>query len=100
MHAQQTLSANNNRSCTTALLMSCSSAEKTLTVQKSSVILQDSICHVQHARPMSTRTRARTIDRLKTPFYIIYYYEYRHKLAFQNIMRAGDKKLMINLEWP
>ena len=31
------------------------------------------------------------------------YYEYHyspHKLAFQNIMRAGDQKLMINLEWP
>jgi hypothetical protein len=32
---------------------------KTLTVQKSSVILQDSIRHVQLARPMSVRTRAR-----------------------------------------
>ena len=32
-----------------------------------------------------------------------FYYEYHyspHKLAFQNIMRAGDQKLMINLEWP
>ena len=37
-------------------------------------------------------------------FYIInFYYEYYyspHKLAFQNIMRAGDQKLMTNLEWP
>ena len=23
-----------------------------------------------------------------------------HKLAFQNTMRAGDQKLMIDLEWP
>ena len=32
-----------------------------------------------------------------------FYYEYHyspHKLPFQNIMRAGDQKLMINLEWP
>ena len=32
-----------------------------------------------------------------------FYYEYHyspHKLAFQNIMRAGDQKLMIKLEWP
>ena len=32
-----------------------------------------------------------------------FYYEYHydpHKLAFQSIMRAGDQKLMINLEWP
>ena len=31
------------------------------------------------------------------------FYEYRyspHKLAFQNIMREGDQKLMIDLEWP
>ena len=36
-------------------------------------------------------------------FYVIFYYEYHyspHKLTFQNIMRAGDQKLMINLEWP
>ena len=32
-----------------------------------------------------------------------FFYEYHyspHKLAFQNIMRAGDQKLMIDLEWP
>ena len=32
-----------------------------------------------------------------------HFYEYHyspHKLAFQNIMRAGDQKLMIDLEWP
>ena len=32
-----------------------------------------------------------------------FYYEYHyspHKLPFQNIMRASDQKLMINLEWP
>ena len=32
-----------------------------------------------------------------------FYYEYHyspHKMAFQNIMRAGDQKLVINLEWP
>ena len=31
------------------------------------------------------------------------FYEYHyshHKLAFQNTMRAGDQKLMIDLEWP
>ena len=31
------------------------------------------------------------------------YYEYHYSpqlLAFQNIMWAGDQKLMINLEWP
>ena len=32
-----------------------------------------------------------------------FYHEYHyspHKLAFKNIMRTGDQKLMINLEWP
>ena len=33
------------------------------------------------------------------PFYYKYHYS-PHKLAFQNIMRVGDQKLMINLEWP
>ena len=29
------------------------------------------------------------------------FYEYHYRvLAFQNIMRAGDQKLMIDLEWP
>jgi hypothetical protein len=40
---------------------------------------------------------------LTTSFYVVFYYEYYyspHKLAFQNVMRAGDQKLMINLEWP
>ena len=47
---------------------------------------------------------------LKSQYYVAqylvlhhFYYEYRyspHKLAFQNIMRVGDRKLMINLEWP
>ena len=33
--------------------------------------------------------------------HIFYEYHYSpHKLAFQNIMRAGDQKLMIDLEWP
>ena len=32
-----------------------------------------------------------------------HFYEYHyspHKLAFQNIVQAGDQKLMIDLEWP
>ena len=32
-----------------------------------------------------------------------HYYEHHYspvKLAFQNTMRAGDQKLMIDLEWP
>ena len=33
--------------------------------------------------------------------HLFYEYHYSpHKLAFQNIMRAGDQKLMIDLEWP
>ena len=33
--------------------------------------------------------------------HLFYEYHYSpHKLAFQNIMRAGDQKLMITLEWP
>ena len=33
--------------------------------------------------------------------HLFYEYHYsHHKLAFQNIMRAGDQKLMIDLEWP
>ena len=33
--------------------------------------------------------------------HLFYEYHYSpHKLALQNIMRAGDQKLMIDLEWP
>ena len=33
--------------------------------------------------------------------HLFYEYHYSpHKLAFQNVMRAGDQKLMIDLEWP
>ena len=33
--------------------------------------------------------------------HLFYEYHYSpHKLAFQNIMRAGDQKLIIDLEWP
>ena len=33
--------------------------------------------------------------------HLFYEYHYSpHKLAFQNIMRAGDQKLVIDLEWP
>ena len=33
--------------------------------------------------------------------HLFYEYHYSpHKPAFQNIMRAGDQKLMIDLEWP
>ena len=33
--------------------------------------------------------------------HLLYEYHYSpHKLAFQNIMQAGDQKLMIDLEWP
>ena len=35
---------------------------------------------------------------LRHPFYEYHYSP--HKLAFQNIMRVGDQKLMIDLEWP
>ena len=52
---------------------------------------------------MSLRSRSRIIIMSQYVILRHFFYEYHyspHKLAFQNIMRAGDQKLMIDLEWP
>ena len=53
---------------------------------------------------MSLRLRSREYHNVyDDSIGVILRHEYHyspHKLAFQNIMRAGDQKLMIDLEWP
>ena len=60
-------------------------------------------CAVGNELASEIEIEIESIMRPNTSFYVIFYYEYHyspHKLAFQNLMRAGDQKLMIDLEWP
>ena len=57
----------------------------------------------QVQQAMSSRYRSRSREYHVTQYIVLrhFYYHYSpYKLAFQNIMRVGDQKLMINLEWP
>ena len=59
-----------------------------------------------YSKAMSLRSRSREYNFYDDSIRVILrhlFYEYYyspHKLAFQNIMRVGDQKLMIDLEWP